>query len=134
MYICCHVHCLVCTCTLSYVVLPQFIDISIYMQYNKPRYDMTFSCINIVMHVQLQKKGIVYSNVHVHCLSMYVQLYMYMYIFLSIHICLDYTMSWVRIPPEVTLIFIFPFASGVFLSFSLSFFLSTSPITSCTLS
>ena len=35
--------------------------------------------------------------------------------------------SWVRIPPEATLIFHFSNASGVFLSF----FLSTSPITSC---
>ena len=36
--------------------------------------------------------------------------------------------TWVRIPPEATLIFIFPLPQ---VSFFLSFFLSTSPITSC---
>ena len=34
-----------------------------------------------------------------------------------------YRVSWVRIPPEATLIFHFSIASGVFLSFFLSFFL-----------
>ena len=37
--------------------------------------------------------------------------------------CPEYRVSWVRIPPEVTLRFHLTIASGVFLSFSLSFFL-----------
>ena len=53
---------------------------------------------------------------------------MYMYMQLSWQsICLEYRVSWIRIPPEATLIFIFPLSQ---VSFFLSFFLSTSPITS----
>ena len=40
-------------------------------------------------------------------------------------ICLEYRVSWVRIPPETTLIFIFPLPQvSFFLSFFLSFYIS----------